>query len=363
MNKKIIFIVPTLEGGGAEKNTINIINTLDTTLFEIILIICGGKDNYSQLLEVNTKIIKLNKHSVKFAVKDISKIIKTEKPSIVFTSAGHLTIAVILLKICRIIPNNFIKITRIPSLPSNGLAKSLKSKFVTFFISHMVHKSDWIIAQTDEMRNEIIEMYNTSSKKVKTIFNVVNHKQLLEMSKLEYSEYSNLDYNIIAVGTLYSVKGFDILINAISLLKERIPNIKLHILGREGIELDYKSELVLLTSKLNLTETVIFHDFTPNPYPYLKNADLFVLSSRKEGFPNVVLEALTLGTPVVATDCVNFGGIIFDGVNGIVVRKNNASDLAKGILECKDITLQETKFENFDYNGWFLELIETQSIQ
>ena len=60
-----------------------------------------------------------------------------------------------------------------------------------------------------------------------------------------------------------------------------------------------------------------------NPYPYFKKANLFVMSSRKEGYPNVVLEALTLGVPVVATDVVDWTGVIKDGKNGYIAKKNN----------------------------------------
>ena len=80
------------------------------------------------------------------------------------------------------------------------------------------------------------------------------------------------------------------------------------------------------------------------------------MSSRKEGFPNVVLEALYLNTPVVATNCVDFSEVIIEGENGYIVEKENVNSLAEGICKSMDSLTQSTKFslENFNYEKIFL---------
>lgn len=96
--------------------------------------------------------------------------------------------------------------------------------------------------------------------------------------------------------------------------------------------------------------------YKSNPYPYLKNADLFVMSSRKEGFPNVVLEALYLKTPVVASNCVDFSRVIESGVNGYIVEKGNVLSLREGINRALSTTfdLDRLPIRNFDYNTLFV---------
>lgn len=91
-----------------------------------------------------------------------------------------------------------------------------------------------------------------------------------------------------------------------------------------------------LIDKNGLHENVILMGHKPNPYPYIKASDLFIMSSRTEGFPNVVLEALTLGIPVVASNCVDFKGIIYEGINGYVVEKNNIESLRIGLKKSVD---------------------------
>jgi glycosyltransferase involved in cell wall biosynthesis len=105
---------------------------------------------------------------------------------------------------------------------------------------------------------------------------------------------------VIAIGRLSKVKDFETLISAIAIIRSRRP-IRLMILG-EGEERD---ALMGVASDLGVFGDVALPGFVDNPYPYLKNASVFVLSSRKEGFPNVLLEAAALGVPIVSTDCPN----------------------------------------------------------
>lgn len=93
----------------------------------------------------------------------------------------------------------------------------------------------------------------------------------------------------------------------------------------------------------------------PNPYPYIKASDLFIMSSRTEGFPNVVLEALTLGIPVVASNCVDFKGIIYEGINGYVVEKNNIESLRIGLKKALTTSFDMSAIciNNFNYNTLF----------
>jgi len=124
------------------------------------------------------------------------------------------------------------------------------------------------------------------------------------------AEFSHQHKNVVAIGNLSSRKGFDNLLKVFSRLKNQ--NILLHILG------DGKDREILLQMKEMLgLEHVIFHGKKSNPYQYLKFADLFILSSRYEGFPNVLLEAGACGVYSLANSCP--GGIdeiIIDQVNG-----------------------------------------------
>jgi glycosyltransferase involved in cell wall biosynthesis len=133
---------------------------------------------------------------------------------------------------------------------------------------------------------------------------------------------------LIAVGRLHRDKGFDILLEAFSLLKDRHPQWRLIVLG-EGEE---RERLEGLREALRLGERVSFPGRVKDPYSFLARASLFVMPSRTEGFPLALCEALACGLPAVCTDCA--GGvrdIIQDRVNGVLVPKEDAPALARAL--------------------------------
>jgi glycosyltransferase involved in cell wall biosynthesis len=113
---------------------------------------------------------------------------------------------------------------------------------------------------------------------------------------------------ILAVGRLGQVKGFDVLIRAFARLRAGRP-LRLVILGEGRL----RASLEQLAASLGVADAVALPGFEPNPYPYVARAALFVLSSRREGSPNALTEALALGTPVVATDCPSGPREVLDG--------------------------------------------------
>ncbi|WP_276348730.1 glycosyltransferase [Daejeonella sp. JGW-45] len=192
-----------------------------------------------------------------------------------------------------------------------------------------------IICQTDLMRTELIRnlpwLQNTS--RVIVLPNPINRKDI-ENKLLEAFDQPSFEY-IVAAGSLTTVKGFDILIEAFSLTSASFPGLKLLILG-EGPQ---RVSLENLIAKYNLSDRVSLIGWTQNVYPYFKYARTCVVSSRIEGFPNVLLQAMACSNTVVSTLCA--GGI--EAIPGIYTCQTES---ASALSEALNVALANDNFEN-----------------
>ena len=156
----------------------------------------------------------------------------------------------------------------------------------------------------------------------------------------------------VVSGRLKKEKAFDLVLKSMTSILKTYPNFILHILGYNEGERD---NLIQLSKDLDIQNSVVFHDYISNPYSYYINCDLFILSSYKEGFPNVMLENYYLNTPIVATKCVPIvEQLIIDNQNGYVCEVDNLDSLTQGILNCIKNISRDSVF-NKEYSGSNLE--------
>ncbi|MEZ4875068.1 MAG: glycosyltransferase [Flavobacteriaceae bacterium] len=165
-----------------------------------------------------------------------------------------------------------------------------------------------------------------ANSKVETIYNPVD---ISEIERLTAEEISTPDSYIFGIGRMKNdVKQFHHLIKAYEGSEARKHHIKLLLMG-DGED---KKNLKALVAQKNLEEDVLFHPFAPNPFPYYKKALFTALTSKYEGFPNVLIESLASGTPVVSYDCTSGPNeIIQHGTNGLLVNNQDIDAMKKAI--------------------------------
>lgn len=349
---RVLFVTASTKGGGAERMLFNIIRSLDDK--HIVRLFVTSDEHIPEVYRSDKiQCINANKRHAMSAFLKLVMEIKRYKPHHVFTTSSNIGYMLIFAK--RILCADYNIYIRCAVTPSEIYQSDLRTKGLNFMNKMVYNCADLVIAQTDFMRGDLINTYRIKPEKVRTIRNIIDNDFVKSQAlKKGANALKPENYNIVACGALYSVKGFDLLINALRDLLNGT-NRHLYILGEERYEIDYKMFLQSVIDKLGLSQHVHLLGQKDNPYPYFKKANLFVMSSRKEGYPNVVLEALALGVPVVATNVVDWIGVIKDGVNGYIVDKNNVDSIKAALLKAfvTDFEMDKIKITNYDYNELF----------
>lgn len=330
----ILFILPDLETGGAERIVTTIANHLPRDKFEPKILLLRKEGGYLEFLKDDVEIIDLKTPRIRHSLKPILKEIRKRKPDIVFSGFGEVN-AYLALFI------KFFPKIKFIARETNVVSQHVTRKEIRFFYK-FYNNYNKIICQSDDMQNDLIENFKIRKEKLIKINNPVDFEFIEEKLAIsEKPEFFKDDFkNIVAIGNLSSRKGFDNLLKVFSHLKNE--KILLHILG-DGRD---KELLHQMKNDLGL-ENVIFHGQQKNPYQFLKFADLFILSSRYEGFPNVLLEAGACGTYSLANNCP--GGIteiIQLGINGEISNIENHKEFADKILSVINKTHNSEAIKN-----------------
>lgn len=191
------------------------------------------------------------------------------------------------------------------------LMQGAKLKIYRFFYHLGYSGSSLVICQTFYMQNQLIQAIPKLAQKL-NIHTIPNPLDFLDIKRKErevLSELKNKNY-IIAAGRLVPAKGFDILINSFEMVLKKYPELNLIILG-DGKD---KNTLVTQTKQLGLQNKISFPGYVKNVYPYFKEATVCVVSSRIEGFPNVLLQMMSQNNNVVST--LSAGGI--ESIPGVI---------------------------------------------
>ncbi len=209
------------------------------------------------------------------------------------------------------------------SLPDHlGQMPSAHRTLVSWLYPHLTGA----VAVSDGVRESLQKLVPALKRRTTTAYNLIEVEQIRAASRrgatLPPQPY------IIAAGRLSHQKGFDLLIRAYAALRKQGFGHTLVILG-DGV---HRTRLERLAAQLGVRDHVLMPGFIDNPYPWLRGAELFVSSSRYEGFCRVIAEALAVGTPVVATDCPSGPAEVLQGGRyGVLVESDNPDALAQGV--------------------------------
>lgn len=330
--------MPSLRGGGAENVFVKIASYLAANMdYRIDLVVATAEGPLRQKLHPKVRLIDFGKHRVIHTIVPLSIYLRKERPDVLLSTMTHTNVvaaASIYLSGCHRIRFVVREANYFSKLCQHARYFNEKSSLT---LARWVYRHvDKVVVPSKDMADDLCKTLRISRKKIAIIYNPVDIKQIYALANEEVhhpwlADKSNIPL-ILSVGRLVPQKGFDVLLQAIAEIRKSRA-VRLIILG-EGQQ---RSALFRLSEKLKIADVVEMPGFVDNPYPYMKHASVFVLSSNYEGMPNVLLEALALGTPIVSTDCPSGPReILRDGDFGLLVPVGNAQAMAGAILSILD---------------------------
>ncbi|RQG96957.1 glycosyltransferase [Natrarchaeobius oligotrophus] len=368
---KITVLVGTLSIGGAEKVAVNLANGFADRGYETDLVVLKDEGPLASNLDEKVTLNPLYASRVRWSLPSIIRYLNRRRPDVVISvMTVENALTVLSAKISRYQP---MVIVTEHSVRSDRTWKSVAFKGDFLLGMATYNKSDEIVAVSDSVARDVLSWSNVSRKDITVIHNPVelaspvNNTDEVSCSVTEQHEWFSLNEPVLlAAGRYTPEKDFSTLIRAFSKVSERIRG-RLMILG-DG---EQRNELETLSKELAVKDRVCLYGFVDDPYPYMKAADLFVLSSRSEGFGNVLVEAMSCGTPVVATKCGSGPvTILDDGTYGPLIPVGNVSQMAKTILETlsdpPDSEVLRDRAQDFSVEtivSQYLELIDAKLTQ
>lgn len=310
MKYKIIFYQAGLGTGGATRSNLKIANGLAKCGFDVELVHGYAGEDAKSLIPNNISSINLGNSSAIKGLFPLIRYIKKNKPKIIISAALQNNIVVSVARVLSGVKFKLVLTDRVAPTLEIKNRKNFIYKILPYLMRYFYPKADKIIAVSKGNAEDVLTIVPKASNLMQVIYNPAVTEEKLDKGNMEETHiwFDQKVPLIVGLGRLTRQKDFVTLIRAFAKVQEKIDS-RLLIIG-EGEE---REALERLIKELNLLDKIELTGFKPNPYPYLKRADLFVLSSAWEGLPNVLLEAMAFGTSVVSTDCKSGPDEILEG--------------------------------------------------
>ena len=349
--KKLLIFMPSIEGGGVEKNLFIISKFLAHNINKVFLITASKKYKNKFDRKIDLILPKLNMwdklgRKVKYLICLILLLKKfiIEKNIIVLCFQANIYCIIL----CKVFNKKII--IRSNSSPTGWS----KNSFKNFIFKKILNKADQIIVNSLEFKKELKNRFEVDAA---CIYNPLNSKEIIIKSKAISPKIfkDKKSLKIINIGRYTEQKDQATLLKGLKNLDNKI-NYEAVIVGKGLL----KNKLIHYSKNNGLNNKIKFINFLSNPYPLIKQADIFILSSAYEGLPNVLLEALTLNKFIISTNCpTGPKELLLNGKGGLLFKVGNYNELTNKILyylnnkkKCKAmLKIAHNQLHRFDYNS------------
>ncbi len=328
--KRIAFHLTNLTSGGVEKMRLALARELIALGYDVDLVLCRVEGEYLPQVPKEARIVDLKAARTRNSLIPLIKYLRNETPDAMVVSLGPPNIIALLAGMFSG-AGAPIFVTQHNALSNQTRSTAtLQQKLVPWAYRALFPRAAGVLAVSEGVANDMAAVTRYPRDRIHVLYNPAYPQALEQKLSEPFADpfFDTEEPVVISVGRLIDQKGFDVLIEAISLCRRTRP-VRLAILGVGPLE----ESLNAKAQELGISNAVALLGFKQNPLLYMKNASLFVMSSRYEGFGNVLVEAMACGTPVVSTDCESGPSEILEkGKYGALVPVDDPKALSEAIL-------------------------------
>lgn len=328
--ERLAIFTSDMDGGGAERAMLKLAGGMVGHGFHVDLVLRRAEGHYLDEVSDAVRIVDLDADRVLTSLLPLIRYLRRERPTAMLTSLNHVNIVGIWARrLARVDTRLVVNEQNTVSLEAPHSSRR-RHRLVPKLAKRFYPWADQVVAVSRGAADDLVRALGLAPGRVRVVPNPIVTPELRAMAAepLDHPWFQpGGDPVLLAVGRFTPQKDFETLIRAVALVRRHRP-VRLLILG-EGAE---RARLEALIADLGLNGAVDLPGWALNPYPYMVRADAFVLSSRWEGLPSVLIEALFCGVPVIATDCPSGPmEILSGGRHGLLVPVGDVDALSRGI--------------------------------
>ena len=331
--KRVCFVLPSLAGGGAERVAVQVLSALDERRWERSMYLFKREGPYLADVPSSVRLSSSTSESRIGRLLELRRYIRETRPDLVVSFLSYFTVLAAAKTAATGARVVFVLGTPMSAFLADADYHWKTPSHRTLFamITRAGYNMADAIATTSKgVSDDLVRHFGVRESAIKVVHNPIDFVAMKDATAepLDAADEGAWKHPaIVSAGRLAEAKNFPLLIEAMALLRRRLPAARLFILGQGDQEPQLRQQI----ASLGLTDAVRLCGFQRNPWKYVARADVFALTSRYEGFGNVLIEAMACGVPVVVTSSPGPLEIVRDNVDGVIVPEHTPAAVAAAL--------------------------------
>jgi len=330
--RKVCFVLPSLAGGGAERAAVQILNALDDASWERSMYLFKRAGPYLAELSPAVALAAGRSESRLGRWRELRKYIAATNPDVVVSFLSYFTVLSAVraaLTRARVVFHQQTPMTAFLDDADYQWRGTVRKRVFAAVTRLGYSAADLIITSSRGVADDLTAAFGVDPSQVRVVANPVDLDAVAASAAESLSPEDEARWQrpvIVAAGRLADAKNYPLLIEALVKLRATVPA-TVFVLGQG----ERGEALQQLAQERGVAEAMVWCGFQANPWKFMARADVFALTSRYEGFGNVLVEAMACGVPVVATRSPGTSDIVHHGIDGLLVREHTAAAVADAL--------------------------------